>query len=111
MLEISNRFVDLEESDRAEEIVNRNEQAQEARVRDSWDQAARNTDMANRKQQWQANKRRKMDNHPVGSAWFARSQAEGSSPSGNMRKGAEHSAHPFGSSKFSTKGPKAAGGP
>eukprot|EP00972_Heterocapsa_arctica_P081272 11977457-Heterocapsa_arctica.AAC.1 len=67
--------------------------------------------MADRKQEWQANKRRKMDNRPAGSSRPARSQAEGSGPSGSEWMGVEHSAHPRGTSKFSTSGPKAAGGP
>eukprot|EP00972_Heterocapsa_arctica_P055477 8185482-Heterocapsa_arctica.AAC.1 len=86
---ISNKFADLEEAERAEEIVNKAEQALEERTRDSWDQASRNTDFANRKQQWHANKRRKVDGHPVGSGRFRKNNTEGSGPSGSEWEGAE----------------------
>ena len=79
----------------------------EERVRDTWDQDARIADIADRKQRWHADKHPKVDNHPVGSSRFTRNQSKGSGPEGIGRVSAGHSAHNFGSSTFSTRGPEA----
>eukprot|EP00972_Heterocapsa_arctica_P067219 9919668-Heterocapsa_arctica.AAC.1 len=48
-----NRFAELEEAKRAEEVVKKAAQDLEERAMDYWDQDRRNKVFATRKQQWQ----------------------------------------------------------
>eukprot|EP00972_Heterocapsa_arctica_P083483 12301133-Heterocapsa_arctica.AAC.1 len=93
------------------EIAIQAEQVREDRIRDSWDQESRITDLANRKQRWHAEKYRQTDSHREGSTRFSRNHATGSDPQGSRKGSAKHSALTLGSNEFSTRGPKAAGGP
>jgi hypothetical protein len=106
-----NRFAQLAESKRAEEVANKADQDMEERIRDSWDQESRIEDLANRKQQWHAAKYRKVGIHPNGSGTPSASTGEGSGPQGSERAGAEHHQQSSGSSARATRGPEAAGGP
>eukprot|EP00972_Heterocapsa_arctica_P011512 1687093-Heterocapsa_arctica.AAC.1 len=67
LVAISNRFQELEERRKVEDIAIQAEQQREDRIRDSWDQKSRITDLANRKQSWHAEKYRKTDSHREGS--------------------------------------------
>ena len=78
---------------------------------EDWDQDRRNKVFANRKQQWQADKQRLEEPHHGIGTRFIGNHMEGSSPMGIERVGAARSAHHFGSSTLTTKGPEAAGGP
>ena len=107
----SNSFQELEERRKVEEIAVQAEHQREDRIRDSWDQESRITDLANRKQSWHAEKYRKTDSHREGSTRLTKSHASGSGPQGIRKGGVKHSAPTFGSDVFPTKGPEAAGGP
>jgi hypothetical protein len=107
----SNSFQELEERRKAEEIAVQAEQQREDKIRDSWDQESRITDLANRKQSWHAEKYRKTDSHREGSIRLTKSHASGSGPQGIRKGSVKHSAPTSGSDVFPTKGPEAAGGP
>ena len=107
----SNSFQELEERRKIEEIAVQAEHQREDRIRDSWDQESRNTDIANRKQSWHAEKYRKTDSHREGIIRLTKSHASGSGPHGIRKGSRQRSPPPSGSTGFSTKGPGAAGGP
>eukprot|EP00972_Heterocapsa_arctica_P025020 3688144-Heterocapsa_arctica.AAC.1 len=77
-----NRFAELEEARRAEEVFNKAEQYKEERAMENWDQDRRNNVFANRKQQWLVDKLRKEGTHQVGGTRFGKNHMEGSSPLG-----------------------------
>ena len=110
-IETSNRFTELEAARRAEEVADKAEQEVEERAMDHWEQGRRNEVLANRKQQRQAAKQKLEGGHHAGGTRFVGNDLEGSSTRGSERAGTARNAHLTGSSAFSTKGPKAAGGP
>ena len=106
---LSNRFAQLEDSKRAEEVATKADQDKEEQVRDGWDQESRLEDLAHRKQSWHAAKFRKLSTHHTGRG-VARS-SQGSGPQGSEGGGIQRRQSASGSSVRATKGPEAAGGP
>eukprot|EP00972_Heterocapsa_arctica_P036843 5425742-Heterocapsa_arctica.AAC.1 len=88
---ISNRYAQLAESNRAEEVANKADQDRKDRIRDSWDQESRIEDIAHRKQLWHAEKYRKISTQPSGSGTPRASTGDGSE-----RAAGEHPQHSFG---------------
>ncbi len=84
-----NRYAQLEDSKRAEEVVTEAEKDKEEQVRDAWDQESRLEDLAHRKQSWHAAKFRKITTQHTGRGVARSSQGsgpQGSEGGGTLRK-------------------------